>query len=104
MLTLSVPKPRQTYRGSVLVWHYLRQANLTLRVKPLGESLPYKVCWRLMNKKRRCVTAKVGGYSWNDSASGDVTVGLRGMAKRTTFVWYVHGSKVAATTANTRRR
>ena len=73
-------------------------------VKPLGESLPYTVCWRLMNKKRRCVTAKVGGYSWNDSASGDVTVGLRGMAKRTTFVWYVHGSKVAATTANTTRR
>jgi hypothetical protein len=104
MLTLNVPKPAQTYRGSVLVWHYLHQANLTLRVKPLGESLPYKVCWRLMNKKQRCVTAKVGGYSWNDSASDDVTVGLRGMAKRTTFVWYVHGRKVATRTADTTRR
>ena len=52
-----------------------------------------------MNKKQRCVTAKVGGYSWNDSASDHVTVGLRGMAKQTTFVWYVHGRKVATKTA-----
>ena len=36
MLTLNVPKPAQTYRGSVLVWHYIHQANLTLRVKPLA--------------------------------------------------------------------
>ena len=28
MLTLNVPKPAQTYRGSVLVWHYIHQANL----------------------------------------------------------------------------
>jgi hypothetical protein len=104
VLTLNVPKPAQTYRGSVSVLHYVHIASLTLRVKPLGESLPYKVCWRLKNKKRRCVKAKVDGYSWNDSASDDVSVGLRGMAKRTTFVWYVGGRKVAARTANTTRR
>jgi len=104
MLTLHVPKPPLSYRGSVQVLHYSHVAYLTLRVKPLGESLPYKVCWRLKSKKRRCVTAKVDGYSWNDSASDDVTVGLRGMAKRTAFAWYVHGQKVAARTANTTRR
>jgi hypothetical protein len=94
----------QTYRGSVSVLHFSHVAYLTLLVKPLGESLPYTVCWRLKNKKRRCVTGKVDGYSWNGSASADVTVGLGGMAKRTTFVWYVHGRKVAARTANTTRR
>lgn len=104
MLALSVPKPPQTYRGSVSVLHYSHLAYLTLRVKPLGESMTYKVCWQLKNKKRRCVKAKVDGYSWNDTASDDVTVGLRGMAKRTTFVWYVQGRKVAARTANTTRR
>jgi hypothetical protein len=104
MLTLNVPKPAQTYRGSVSVLHYVHIAYLTLRVKPLGELLPYKVCWRLKNKTRRCVKAKVDGYSWNDSASDDVTVGFRGMAKRTTFTWYVLGRKVAVRTANTTRR
>jgi hypothetical protein len=79
MLTLTVPKPPQTYRGGVSVLHYVHVVYLTLRVKPLGESLPYKVCWRLKNGKRRCVVGKVDGYSWNSSAEDDVSVGLRGM-------------------------
>jgi hypothetical protein len=104
MLTLSVPKPPQTYRSSVSVLHYSHVAYLTLRVKPLGESLPYKVCWRLKSGKRRRVGGKVDGYSWNSSAEDDVSVRLRGMKNRTTFAWYVRGRKVAARTANTTRR
>lgn len=104
VLTLHIPKPPQAYRGGVSVLHYVHLAYLTLRVKPLGEQLPYKVCWRLKNKRRRCVGGTVEGYSWNQPASDDVTVGLRGMAKRTTFVWYVRGRKVAARTADTTRR
>jgi hypothetical protein len=104
VLTLTVPKPRPTYQGTVEVLHYVHVAYLALRVKPLGESLPYKVCWRLKNGRRRCVRGKVHGYSWNNSATDDVTVGLRGMKNRTTFAWYVRGHKVAAKTANTTRR
>jgi hypothetical protein len=104
VLTLTVPKPGQTFRGSVMVLRYTRVAYLRLHVKPLGESLPYKVCWRLMNKKRRCVSGSVDGYSWSDSASDDLGVRLRGMAKRTTFTWYVQGHKVATRTANTAPR
>ena len=85
VLTLSVPKPSQTYRGSVLVLHYAHEAHLTLRVKPLGESLPYKVCWKLKSGKRRCAAGAVDGYSWNDSAEGVLAVRLRGMKNRTTF-------------------
>jgi hypothetical protein len=101
VLTLHVPKPPRTYRGSVSVMHFTHVAFLRLGVKPLGDSLPYKVCWRLKNKRRRCVTRKVNGYSWNEPAFDTVTVGLRGMAKRTTFSWYVHGRRVATRTANT---
>jgi hypothetical protein len=104
MVTLSVPKPRQTYRGSVYVWRYSHVADLTLRVKPLGESLPYKVCWRLKSGIRRCVSGKVDGYSWNYAASDEVSIRLRGMKNRTTFTWYVRGRKVAVRTANTTRR
>src|SRR5262249_8696275 len=51
VLTMQIPKPPQAYRGGASVLHYVHLATLTLRVKPLGEQLPYKVCWRLKNKK-----------------------------------------------------
>jgi hypothetical protein len=101
-LTLNVPEPTHTYRGGVTVLHYSHIASLTLRVTQLGKSLPYKVCWRLKSKKRRCVSGRVVGYSWNDSAEGTVSVRLRGMARRTTFSWYVGGHRVTSKTANTR--
>ena len=104
VLTLNVPMPTQSYRGSVTVLRYRNVASLTLRVKPQGEVLPYKVCWRLRSGKRRCVAGKVYGSDWNSPAEGSRTVGLRGMPKRTTFTWYVHGRKVASRSANTRRR
>jgi hypothetical protein len=102
MLTLEVPKPHPSYRGSVHVFHYLHEADLTLRVTPLGERLPYKVCWRLKSGRRPCVRGAVSGFSWNSPAEDEVTARLRGMAKRTTFSWYVHGSRVASKTADTR--
>ena len=102
MLTLTVPKPRSSFRASVHVYHYLHEADLTLRVTPLGERLPYKVCWRLKNKSRRCLASAIRGYSWNSSADGEVSVRLRGMGRRTTFSWYVHGAQVASKTADTR--
>jgi hypothetical protein len=104
MLTLTIPKPPQRFRGSVEVLEYVNVAYLTLRVTPLGDTLPYKVCWRLKTKRRRCVTGVVEGYSWNSSAEDSVRVRMRGMAKRTTFVWYVGGRKVAARTSKTVRR
>jgi hypothetical protein len=79
MLTLSIPKPRPTYCAAVEVLHYVHIVQLTLRVTPLGESLPYKVCWQLKTNSRRCVSGRVAGYSWNSSAKGQVSVPLRGM-------------------------
>jgi hypothetical protein len=102
VLTLSVPKPAQRYRASVNVLHYVHVAYLTLRVAPLGEALPYKVCWRLKNKARRCLARSVKGYSWNSAADDQASVQLRGLARRTTFTWYVRGSRVAVKSANTR--
>jgi hypothetical protein len=104
ILTLKVPKPSHTYRGSVQVFHYSHLASLTLRVTRLGESLPYKVCWKLKSKRRRCLSGKVQGYSWNSSADDTLDVRLRGMKQKTTFAWYVGGRKVASKTANTTPR
>lgn len=103
VLTLSVPKPSHSYRGGVEVFHYSHVVYLTLRVTRLGETLPYRVCWQLKSKRRRCVSGKVAGYSWNDSAEDSVSVRLQGMRQRTTFNWYVHGRRVASKSANTIR-
>jgi hypothetical protein len=103
ILSLKVPEPTHTYRASVSVLHYSHVASLTLRVTRLGEARPYKVCWRLKSKKRRCVSGRVEGYSWNSSAEDTVSVRLRGMGRRTTFSWYVRGRRVASRTANTQR-
>ena len=102
VLTLEVPKPRSSYRGTVgPVYRFLRVVYLDLTVRPLGERLPYRVCWRLKSKARKCVSGVVNGYSWNSAASDSLRVRMRGMAKRTTFTWYVKGRAVATKTANT---
>jgi hypothetical protein len=102
VLTLTVPKPRSSYRGTVgPVYRFIRVVYLDLAVRPLGERLPYRVCWRLRSKARRCVSGVVTGYSWNSAASDSLRVSMRGMAKRTTFTWYVRGRAVATKTAIT---
>jgi hypothetical protein len=102
--TLRVPTPRPAYRTKVV--GVLRSSGvlyLRLTVTPLGERLPYRVCWRLKSKKRRCASGTVDGYSWRSSASDTLTVRMRGMGNRTTFTWYVRGRAVSAKTAITRR-
>lgn len=102
VLTLQVPKPRSSYHGKVgPVYRFLRVVYLDLTVRPLGERLPYRVCWRLRSKARRCLSGVVTGYSWNSAASDSLRVRMRGMAKRTTFTWYVKGRAVATKTALT---
>ena len=102
MLTLTIAKPPQTYQAGVEVLHHVHIVHLTLRVTPLGESLPYKVCWQMTNR-RSCVSGRVAGHSWNSSAESQVSIQLRGMKARTKFTWYVRGHAVAAKTANTVR-
>jgi hypothetical protein len=96
VLTLRIPKPAQRYRATVKVLRYARVAHLTLAVTPLGETLPYRVCWTLRGTpRRRCARGRVSGHSWNRSASDLRRVSLRRMRKVTTFTWYVRGRRVA---------
>jgi hypothetical protein len=96
VLTLRIAKPAQHYRATVQVLRYARVAHLTLAVTPLGETLPYRVCWTLRGTpRRRCVRGAVHGYSWNRSARNLRRVSLLRMRKVTTFTWYVRGRRVA---------
>lgn len=99
VLTLGIPKPAARYRGRVRVYRYLAQVELIFRVAPLGERRRYRVCWRLMTGRRKCVRGTVSGYSWNSPADDQVTVRKRGMPRVVTFVWYVDGRRVASNRA-----
>jgi hypothetical protein len=104
VLTFSIPKPAPRYRGKVRVYGYLSTVQLTFRVAPLGERRPYRVCWRLVAGRRKCVRSAVSGYSWNSPAEDQIDVRKRGMPRVVTFAWYVDGRKVASKRARIRRR
>jgi hypothetical protein len=96
VLTLAVPKPTPRYRAGVRVYRYLSLASLVLRITPIGERVPYRVCWTLLTGRRRCVRGAVNGYSWNSPARDQVSVRTRGMPKVARFAWYVASRKVAS--------
>jgi hypothetical protein len=102
VLTLVVKKPVIRYSARVKTYRYLRQADLTLTAKPLGEKVPYRVCFRVKSGKRRCLGGTLEGYSWNSAADDQLTVGTRGLRTVTTFTWYVAGKKVASRKARVR--
>jgi hypothetical protein len=102
MLTLDVPKPAQRYRTSVQLLRFIGVGYLNLSVSPLGEKLPYRVCWTL-TRGSRCLRSTVTGYSWNAPANDLLRVSLRRMRKLTTFTWYADGRIVSVKRVRIRR-
>lgn len=102
MLTLTIPKPAQRFSAKVELLRYVGVAYLTLNVIPLGDKLPYRVCWTLI-RGSRCLRATVEGFSWNSPASDLRRVSLRRMRKVTTFSWYADGRRVASRRVRVRR-
>jgi hypothetical protein len=102
MLTLTIPKPAQRYRTSVQLLPFIGVGYLNLSVSPLGEKLPYRVCWTL-TRGSRCLRSTVTGYSWNAPASDLLRVSLRRMRKLTTFTWYADGRIVSVKRVRIRR-
>jgi hypothetical protein len=102
ILTLVVDKPTVRYAARVTVYKYLREASLRLTATPLGEMLPYRVCYRTKARTRRCLRGALDGYSWNAAASDTLTANTRNLATTTTFTWYIAGKAVASKRARVR--
>jgi hypothetical protein len=98
VVTLVVPRPAVRYTATVRTYRYLSTIDLELRATPLGEKLPYRVCYRTTTKARRCLNGTVDGYSWSSSADDSLTVRRRGLPPVTTFTWTVNGRVVATKT------
>lgn len=104
VLTLTIPKPAARYRGRVHAYRFLSAVTLGFRAAPLGERRPYRVCWRLVGGRRKCVRGALRGDSWNSPAEDELSVRKSGMGRVERFVWYVDGSKVASKRARIPRR
>ncbi len=103
LATLDIPKPPQRFNVKVEQLRYIRIIYLTLTVTPLGEHLPYKVCWQRKPKRRVCVSSTVSGYDWNSAADDMVRISSRALPSRTTFTWYVASRAVVSKTVRVLR-
>jgi hypothetical protein len=102
VVPLTVPRPTIHYVGSATVHKYLGQISLEISASSLGVKQPYKVCYPLKTKARRCLNGIVDGYDWNSPGVGRLSLTTRGLAATTTFTWFVDGAKVATRTVRAR--
>jgi hypothetical protein len=94
VLPLEIPKPAQRYKGTVT--RFFTTLDVELTVTPLGETLPYEVCWTKASGRRKCLRSEVDGTSWDDPASDELSVRVRGLRRKTRFNWFVDGKRVAS--------
>lgn len=102
VVRLVVPKPAIRYSTTTQLLGFSQKLYLTLKATPLGENQSYRVCYRTALKKRRCVSGRIDGYSWNSAASDELSISTRGLTKTTTFQWFVGTRLVAQRTARVR--
>jgi hypothetical protein len=95
VVPLTVPRPASRYVGTARVFRVLDEVELRLTVIPLGDRLPYRVCYRLTSKQRRCLVGTVDGFSWNSGASDTLSLTTRRLPRLTTFTWFVGNRAVA---------
>jgi len=102
VVQFTVPKPRTRYSVAHTLYTGLKQVDLELRATPLGEKRAYKVCWRQLNRRVRCLSGLLNGYSWETGDSDSLSVPTRLLATRTTFTWTVGSAAVARKTVRIR--
>jgi hypothetical protein len=96
VLTLVVEKPTVHYSVRVRVFRRQGEAILDLTATPLGERLPYRVCYLTNKRAKRCRTGKIEGSSWDSPARAALYVPTESLPAVATFTWYVQGKRVAS--------
>lgn len=102
MQMLTIPRPAIRYGASVRHYVYVSNVDLTITAVPLGQKMPYRVCYRTAAGRRVCLAGVISGYSWTSSASDTRTVNRRNLRTITTFTWYVEGRAVVSKRARVR--
>jgi hypothetical protein len=95
VMTLTVPKPAIRYAATVTAFRYIKRAVLQITAAPLGENVPYRVCYRTKAWRSVCVRGTLEGFSWDSSTQDLLTVNTRNLPTVTTFSWYVGATRVA---------
>jgi hypothetical protein len=101
VVKFTIPTPPVRYAATTQRLSFSQRIYVTLRAQPLGMRQAYQVCYRNAAKARRCVRGTLNGFDWGSSATDELSISTRGMAKRTTFQWYVGTRLVASRTTRT---
>ena len=96
MATLVVPKPLVRYAVGATRETYSSSVSLRIAAMPLGEKVPYRVCFLTMARKRLCLRDTLSGYDWDSAARESLTVRTRNLATSTTFTWFVGSRAVGS--------
>jgi hypothetical protein len=102
MKTLTIPRPSIRYAATVRRYVFLSNVDLNITARPLGQKLPYRVCYRTASARRVCLAGVISGFDWNSPASDTKTVNRRNLGTLTTFTWYIEGRVVATKRARVR--
>ena len=94
MATLVVPRPAVKYAVGATRETFTNTVSLRISATPLGEKLPYQVCFLTKARKRLCLRDTLAGYDWDSAARESLTVKTRNLATLTTFTWFVGGRAV----------
>lgn len=96
ILTLNIAKPAVRYAVRVKADRRNQVATLIVTATPMGETTPYRVCYRTTAGARRCTSGVLNGYDWDQPVQNAVYLGTSNLPAVATFTWYVRGQKVAA--------
>lgn len=96
MATLVVPRPTVKYAVGATKESFTSTISLRISATPLGEKLPYQVCYLTKARKRLCLRDTLVGYDWDSAARESLTVKTRNLATLTTFTWFVGGRAVGS--------
>jgi hypothetical protein len=102
MQTLTIARPPIRYTATVRRYQFLGIVDLTIAAKPLGQKMPYRVCYRIASGRRVCLAAVIDGFDWKSAATDTLSVNRRNLRTVTTFTWYVEGRAVASKRARVR--
>lgn len=96
VLPLVIPKPVTRFTTSAIAFPWSRSADVTLTASPLGERLPYRVCYRTTANAHRCQRGLLRGFAWDDGDDDTLTVRTAQLPRLTRFTWFV-GDRAVAT-------
>jgi hypothetical protein len=93
VLPLEIPTPAIRFRTGL--YRLTNAIDLTLTATPLGERLPYQVCYRNRLQLKRCKPGVLYGTDWETAEDDTITIRTANLPRTATFTWHAGGEVIA---------